>query len=304
MDHARCNMFKNVWDNDCSNVVFHLQVLEAIKNGRWKDKIEELRAERDENQRRHFKNRLPCVTFSGVFTKRLAEGGLAEYPEIVVLDVDKVRKADIPKIKEALKEDNHIAAFFDSPSKGLKILIHVSSSWDQHREYAFPFLEEYMVTNYGIQIDPSGKDLTRLCFISYDPDLYYNESYTIMNIDLKEKSNFRSIKDRTRELAPFHEISNDIKHIFSVCDKMVRRSKVGAYGKGNRNNFIYSLACHLNRAGVSEDDALSMVWNRYSSLDFQEVRATVLSPYKHRRGEFGTKPIWQSKGPQTKLFDQ
>src|SRR5262249_38710895 len=27
----------------------------------------------------------------------------------------------------------------------------------------------------GLGIDPSGKDVARLCFVSYDPDLYYNQ---------------------------------------------------------------------------------------------------------------------------------
>ncbi len=278
-----------------------LQILEAIEDGRWKDRIEALRAEDDEGKRKDIKFNLPCVTFSGTFHKRQAEEVKA-YSNIVVLDVDSIRGKKLKKLKKNLRNDGHVAAYFESPSQGLKILFHVSSDVEYHKEYAFPLLERYMDQYYDVDVDPSGKDVSRLCFVSYDPNLYYNDCYQIFKVDISRQNYFKSVKDQARDLPDTHEISYNVQHIFTVCDKMVRGSRIGDYSKGNRNNFIYALACNLNRGGVNQEDALSLVYSRYGSLKFTEVETTVESAYRHRKNEFGIKPIWQKKTPQVKVF--
>jgi len=299
MDHIRCNIFKNAWDTDGSNIVHVLSVMEAIESGRWKDKIDKIRSLDNKEEIDQVKKTLPCVTFSGIFSQR-KEAHIIEYTHLYVVDFDEIKKKDLPMVKERLSGDPYIGMMFYSPSKGLKALVEVDSELIDHRDYAYEALESYFKQTYGIQMDTSGKDPTRLCFVSYDPEVYYNGDYKVFHVDKEEVNRFRSvdvIPDNTN-----WESSNDLRHVFKVCDKMVRGSKVGGYHKGNRNKFIYTLSCTLNRAGVDQTDAEQLVWRRYDTLEFKEVAAAVNSAYKHRKGEHATKPIMQKKSPQIGLF--
>lgn len=304
MDHAKCNIFENVRDTDCSSVVHSLQILEAIQLGRWENKILALRAETNIQKRDEMKIGLPCVTFSGVFKKRKVEG-LQEYSQIVVIDVDEIRREQIPAVKDRLRTDGNIAAFFESPTKGLKILFHVDSDKDHHKEYAFPALEKYMLEYHGIVADPSGKDVSRLCFVSSDPDMYYNPEYNVFKVNIEEMKAEREAKRaRKSNFNPGNlEPCYDIGVIFKTCVKMVQKSAVGSYGQGNRNNFVYSLSCTLNRAGIAEADAMHLIMSRYISLSPEEAGAAVDSAYRHRKSEFATNLITVRKSGHGSLFD-
>ena len=42
-------------------------------------------------------------------------------------------------------------------------------------------MRDYYDKIIGVQSDKSVKDITRLCFVSYDPDLYLNENSEVFN---------------------------------------------------------------------------------------------------------------------------
>lgn len=304
MDHARCNMFPNVWPKACTHTVYALRVIEGIQEGRWKEPIERLRSidPKDKDTVKKVKFRLPCVTFSGVFSPERFDDKLIEYSNMVVLDVDDISKKDLVRFKRELMNDEHVACFFDGPTKGVKILFHVSTEAKEHK-LAFFALSNYIKDNYDIIIDRSGKNVSRLCFVSYDPDLYYNPSYKIFEI--KHDDSQREMFSRVFSPAKLPSsvvMSFDMSHIFDTCIKIVKASSVGSYHQGNRNNYIFALACTLNRAGMDEEHALAMIWNKYSSLDYKELQGSVGSAYRHNKSEFGSKPITERRSNQGDFF--
>lgn len=82
-------------------------------------------------------------------------------------------------------KDPYVFAFWESPSKaGLKGLIHFDFSDDFPVEdlnfrhtYGFKKVYSYILDKYGIEIDTSGSDVTRLCFFSYDPLLHIKKTF-------------------------------------------------------------------------------------------------------------------------------
>ena len=77
------------------------------------------------------------------------------------------------KAVDDMRYDPHIIAGFISPSgTGCKCLIAIPKDTENHRE-AFLSASAYIKTVYGIDADESGKDVSRLCFLSYDPQLHY-----------------------------------------------------------------------------------------------------------------------------------
>lgn len=302
---AKCSVFKNSFSPECNYEVPTLRVLDAIKEGRWKDLIEKIRGCEDKDTRNELKKSLPCATFSGTFNHRRQEKNIKSYSQLMVVDIDNLKPNELKRFKASLKEDPFIICFFESPSRGLKALVEVNSELEDHKGKAFPYVQEYFKDAHGITIDKSGKDVSRLCYVSYDPELYYTEDYDVFDVP----TNFESITEK-KSIKYFQSLrdnislseSTDSNYVFETCKKWVVSGSVGGYHKGNRNNFIHALACCLNRAGMHEETATSLIGITYQSLKMAEIQQTVGSAYRHGRQEFGTRPILVKKSNQKSIF--
>lgn len=158
-------------------------VLEMIRTGKFKHYIGPLRQLVSDGKEQEYtakKKSLPAFTPSGMFSGGRKSNLLVEYSRIIILDIDKLES--IKDLREKTEKCIYTFACFESPSgKGLKILIKTDNSLTKHRE-AFLKAQAYYEKLLGVKIDPSGKDVTRLCFMSYDPNLYYNANSEVFKI--------------------------------------------------------------------------------------------------------------------------
>jgi len=298
-----CNIFKNVWDKDCSNVVKMSSVLKAIRDGRYKEQVlavREAKAIGDKDSVKDLKFRLPAVTWSGVFEER-EDDAIIVYNKLMVIDIDDITEKRLEKLKEEMKLNPWVYSFFDGPTKGVKVLVFIDSDIKWHNYHAFIHLESAFMELYGIQIDKSGKNASRLCFVSYDPELYVNPKPEVLHIEKNEgRDTFTTLNKGDYENS---SPSTDGKFVLDVCVKMVRKSKTGGYHKGNRNNFIFVLSCLTCEFGISPEIALQMICARYPSLGYPETKRTVSSAYKRSKHNFGTKTTTQKRNTnQTDLL--
>ena len=152
-------------------------IAEHIRNGYYKAKIEELQELLKNDQAKEYskkKKSLPAFTPSGKFLGGRKMEFLQEYSKIIILDIDKLdaKTLAITKVK-AIAGEYTYCCFISPSGKGLKILIKVSSSISKHKQ-AFEMAKNHYEELLNVEIDPSGKDITRLCFFSYDKDLFLN----------------------------------------------------------------------------------------------------------------------------------
>ena len=81
---------------------------------------------------------------------------------------------DIAATKRLLLADTEFETLllFTSPSgQGLKWVIETDLSKATHIEW-FNAVSNYLRATYGLQSDPACKNVSRACFIPYDPDAY------------------------------------------------------------------------------------------------------------------------------------
>ncbi len=290
-----CNIFSYYKDMDCSHVVKITSVLNSIKNGRWKDvilKIREAKANKNKSEVDRLKLTIPAVTWSGVFEER-EDDACVHYNKLIVLDIDVISDSRLEKLKIELLDNPWIYAFFDGPSKGIKVLVFISSEIEWHSSHCFIHLESAFMELYGIQLDKSGKNPSRLCFVSYDPKLYINPNPEELQIEKYEgKESFMTLNKGDFENA---QPSTNGKYILDTCIKMVKKSKTGSYYKGNRNNFIFRVGCLSCQFGVSPELALTLIFSRYPSLGYPEIKNTVQSAYKRNKNEFATKVVHEKR---------
>lgn len=138
---------------------------------------EMLRALSTKEEARAFKaNNFAYATFSGTFSKR-ANSALKQASNLMCLDFDHVQ--DPATLAETLKEDGCLetALLFRSPSgDGIKWVVQID--YDNHsHEWLFGAISNYILATYGVEVDKSGKDIARACFLPHDPAAYINPLY-------------------------------------------------------------------------------------------------------------------------------
>ena len=172
----------NSW-RGISNQIQVGKSLEMIRNGTYSSRVNRLREYLDKGDRATYdqeKRRLPAITFSANFNVKRNRYSISHYNQLLVLDIDKLNSEQMISIKEVFSTDPFVWAFWESPSKvGLKGLIHFdfgnnfpAEDVNFRHTYGFRKVYTYMLEKYGVEIDKSGSDVTRLCFFSYDPSLW------------------------------------------------------------------------------------------------------------------------------------
>jgi len=154
--------------------------LQCIKREKFKIKIDYLRKLKSKDDKRKFKSAsLPCVTISALFGER-KEHDILEYHYLMCLDFDEI--ADTKHARELLEGDPFTMAVSGSASgSGLFTIIRLEKKplegAEEIRRYhteQFHNLQIYYKDKYDLVIDKSCKNVSRLRFVSSDPDIYIN----------------------------------------------------------------------------------------------------------------------------------
>ena len=159
-------------------------ILDQIRGGRYKERILALRelvtqGKLDEYNKQ--KRSLPGFTPSGLFDGGRKLINLKEYSGVLVLDLVDLSPDALVTIRSRVEEIRFTYACFVSPgNQGLKILVRVFSRPVLHK-LAFNEVKDLYERELNVPIDPSGQDVTRLCFVSWDEYLYFNPTSAIFN---------------------------------------------------------------------------------------------------------------------------
>jgi hypothetical protein len=92
--------------------------------------------------------------------------------------------SDIAAIKHAICSDPRTVYAFISPSAGgLKLGVHVDLVPDDASyKHAWHIVSAEYEGLYGGRWDPSGKDVARLCYASWDPEVYWNPAASLFEV--------------------------------------------------------------------------------------------------------------------------
>ena len=176
--YANCSFFQAPVRNVFPSETLRLQqVFALITSDKYKKITEDLRAINDVKQARKLKaNRFDYVTFSGVFDKR-NDSSLLQHSNLLTIDFDHLE--NLQELKTQLLNDEYFETemLFTSPSgDGLKWIIRIDIEEVSHSEY-FIAVANYIKQTYNIEVDQSGKDVSRACFLPYDPTAFLHKRH-------------------------------------------------------------------------------------------------------------------------------
>jgi hypothetical protein len=272
-------IFQSIKD---TSTPFHRNVgviLERIKSGATKELVKKIRAEKRKPERNELKKQLPAICFSGTFTKR-SDNAIVEHSGLICLDFDGYQKQkELLQDKENLSKNKYVYSVFVSPSgNGLKVLVKIPADQDNHINY-FNSLEKYFNSPY---FDKTSKNISRVCYESYDPLLHINENSSVW--DVIEEIEYTEVnKYRDQPTIPITDENKVIEILIKWWTKKYPMIE------GQRNHNVYILAMAFNDFGINKSLA-SYVLNQYATADFteKEIGTTIDSAYKNT-SSFGTK---------------
>ena len=275
----KITIFKNLKNTSQPFYVDVSLILKRIQEGKSKDLVKRIRLEKDKSKRNLLKQSLPAICFSGEFTKR-NDNSLNVHSGLICLDFDGyTSNNEMLQEKERLSKSKYVYSVFISPSgQGLKALVRIPPDPTNHKSYFLALQSHYDSPNF----DKTSKNISRVCYESYDPLIYVNTLSSVW--DIIEEQQYEEIKKYVD--LPTIPITDENK-IVEILLKWWERK----YGmvEGERNNNVYILASAFNDFGINQTLAEYII-SRYSTRDFNEseVRRTIKSAYSHKQN-FGTK---------------
>ncbi|UAM97253.1 hypothetical protein K8354_13115 [Polaribacter litorisediminis] len=121
--------------------------------------------------------------------------------DFLIIDIDAYGDEEkITTLKETICKDARVKLAFISPSgTGLKVVFKLSNPIASLKEYSNfyqifsrSFAKQYVLENY---VDFSTSDATRICFLSYDENVYYNNNATNLEVDFYSDTMFPFIDE-------------------------------------------------------------------------------------------------------------
>jgi len=250
MKDTKISVFKELLKSqDVPYIIPLWKSLERIKKGVSLSTIELVRNAPDKNTADKIKSTLPCIIFGGEFKERNKEG-LVNHSGLMVVDFDKYPSDEVMYDHlHLLKQNNHFVSLFISPSgKGIKGVVRIPNT-DKigHEKYFKAFNQQYEYEYF----DKSNCNVDRVCFESYDPDIYINydaECYEPILID----EGFE-VKDRV-PLIPIDDEG-------IIIEKIMKFKWSKDFVEGERNSFIFDLSSAFCEYGINQNTAEGYILN-------------------------------------------
>ena len=262
-------IFKNIFSKE-PNYISVEAALKRIQDGKSKKTVEEIRNTLDKEKANKIKLNLPSVCFSGKFGADRTDAQLLKHSGYIVLDFDNI--FELREKQNEIISNPFIYACWVSPSgNGLKALVKIASG-SKHREH-FQALQEVFP-----EIDRSGINVSRVCYESYDTEIYINEKAEI----------FKKTK-KTEKVISYEKNEDEHKIFKNILTWLSNKNE--AFVTGERNNFIFKLASACCRFGINETAANSMIHTEFitnSEFTKSEADRAIRSAYKANTGNFGS----------------
>ena len=245
----------------------------------------------DTSTAERIKKALPAFTVSATYRNARRIEQLTGYNPLQILDIDNLDPADISRLRKQVNDAPYTVCSFLSPgARGLKIIVYTAVDIELHprnHRAIYNTLKEWYTDLLKVEIDASGSDAGRLCFVSYDPELYLSPRFTGW------LRTGEGLPDGLPLLAPQAKRPRkaaapaDPAKLLAAARK--RMDKQENYCEGNRNNYVYRFACLCNRMGVPAQNLVDYCTANFADLSSEECNNAVASACNNRE-EYNTLP--------------
>ena len=175
---TKISYYRNVEDN----VGTEISLRDFLFCDKYKEQIEHIRSIQDEKIQKRLKLQLPLATISGTFAPIRKAENLVTHSNLLCIDIDKKDNMGVDWFDDLKHEWHNIPQILYAGrsirGKGWFAIFRIAYP-DKHKAQ-FEALQRDFESS-GLVIDKACKDVSRMRFISYDPEPYVNEDATLYN---------------------------------------------------------------------------------------------------------------------------
>lgn len=209
---TKISFYRNVTDN----VGTEISLREFLFCDQYKEQIEHIRSVTDEDVQKSLKKQLPLATISGTFAPTRRADNLVAHSGLLCIDIDKKDNPNVAWFDDLKKEWCNIPqilyAAHSVRGEGWFAIFRIAYP-DKHKAHFEALRRDF--ANAGLAIDLSCSDVSRMRFISYDPEPYVNEDATLYNkVWVEPKPTYR---------ASYTHISDDMEQVERCCREIDNR---------------------------------------------------------------------------------
>ena len=288
------------------------QDMADIKNGKHAKliiKIASLVAQGKVEEANHVKKQLPFRTLTANYRERRLAPSITRYNPVITLDIDDLEEGQLEQTRTLINEDPHTLGSFLSPKRhGYKLFVFMQTEYtrrlyDRLRqgEVTYATLEEIHLKLYsaakehyeallGVEVDGSGKDISRGYFMSFDPHAYINAALLEQISPLPARIIPPAKKENSPKKTPVETVHplpassaatpQDAKPweklIFSQAVTAVKRTT--KFRAGNRDNFLFALGNKCYSKGLDEQTAIRLAKNEFGQ-EYPDVESPLHNAY-------------------------
>ncbi len=305
------------------------QELADIKSGKYARliiKITSLVVQGKIEEANHVKKQLPFRTVTANYCDRRLPPGIIRYNPIITLDLDELLPEQLELTRTLINSDPHTLASFLSPKqRGYKFFVFLQTEYAQRLraqllqgEISYASLEDIHLKLYNaakehyekllkVEMDGSGKDMSRGYFVSFDPQAYFNsalqqeieplEVRILTAPPAKKKSKKLDTKGMQEEETEEDEADrkNNVRKsetdcmqehkpepwedfIFSQAVTAVKR--IMKFKEGSRDSFLFALGNKCYTKGLNQEVVIKLARERFGKDGFN-VEAPLRNSYTY-----------------------
>ena len=263
--------------------------------------IRQLRIVRNIDYKRYsfLKRQLPYMV-CGMFAPPYRRSENFAYIEYFILDIDKLseKQISLSQLRERIEKDTRVVLSFVSPSEdGLKVMFKLHERCYDKGVFSlfYKTFAHQFSTIYGIEqvIDSQTCDVTRACFVSIDPDAYFNpnaetiqiEKYVATDNDMvffdqaRESSNLLKASEEAKTTGKeFKEDVDDdiIQNIKAILHpQAAQKIKKEVFVPEQLNEIIEDLRHFITQTGVEVTQVVNISYGKKIKMKMRLKQAEV-----------------------------
>lgn len=281
---VKITYFKDAFDAKNAHYIDIFKCYDRIKSGASRIKVDIIRSKETKKERDELKVYLPVIVFSGEFKAR-NNNSCTKQSKRISIDIDKIGSADkVVGLKKKIEKLKWVEACFVSPSgDGLKVIAKLST--ENHLGHYLK-IESFFEKEFKVKIDKSGKDLSRACFESYDPDIYVNPN-------AEDFSEVFVVSESTSERVKL-EISKPVTDYDKIYDYLkIWAEKKLKWEPGQRHPFLVRMCAGCNKFGIPKEIARGYLLydfvegaSNFERVEFDKIINHIYTKYE---SEYNTK---------------
>ena len=255
--------------NNKGSLPVDCNLLEELISNKYEQQQKEVRNESDSIKQDLLKMKMPVLLPSGIFKGAKGAKNLVKHTGLIAIDIDE-------------KDNRHITNFFDLKNeickiqnvaycglsirgKGYFLIIPITHP-DKHRLH-FQWIEKYFAKS-RIIIDPSGINVNRLRFYSYDPQAYFNHSAKPL------QAYYKPAEKQTKQLPQKRTAwQKSTGNVYEDAKKYANRQGF-EFAEGQKHMYLFHFCYYLNSNGVKQKDTEDFIESNLMSLT--EIKSNCL----------------------------